>query len=138
MIFVDTNVFMYAVGRAHPLRQDAQDFFIQMRKERKTLVSSAEVAQELLHAYLPVVRTKTLDAALDLLFMGMDQILNISGKDVHHARNLSDIFPELSARDLIHLSVCQRHQITEIKTFDQPLNSAFSKKSRMYDIGDTD
>jgi len=26
MIFVDTNVFMYAVGREHPLRQDAQDF----------------------------------------------------------------------------------------------------------------
>lgn len=68
----------------------------------------------------------------------MDQILSISGEDVHHARNLSDIFPELTARDLIHLSVCQRHRITEIKTFDQPLNSAFFKKSRICDMGDTD
>jgi len=27
MIFVDTNVLMYAVGRDHPLRADAQAFF---------------------------------------------------------------------------------------------------------------
>jgi len=27
MIFVDTNVLMYAVGRAHPLRTEAQAFF---------------------------------------------------------------------------------------------------------------
>ena len=27
MIFVDTNVFMYAVGRPYPLKSEAQDFF---------------------------------------------------------------------------------------------------------------
>ena len=127
MIFVDTNVFMYAVGRDHPLRQAAQDFFIQSRKERKTLVSSAEVAQELLHAYLPASRIETLDAALDLFSFGMDRILDITIDDVRHARNLAEIFPNLTARDLLHVSVCQRHRITKIKTFDQGLNSAFSK-----------
>jgi len=130
VIFVDTNVFMYAVGRAHPLRQVAQDFFIQSRKERKTLVTSAEVAQELLHAYLPVGRTETLDAALNLISFGMDQILSIGIEDVRHARNLADIFSDLTARDLLHLSVCQRHRITKIKTFDQALNSAFSKQAK--------
>ena len=127
MIFVDTNVFMYAVGRDHPLRQTAQDFFIQSRKERKTLVSSAEVAQELLHAYLPAGRIETLDAALDLFSFGMDRILDVTIDDVRHARNLAEIFPNLTARDLLHLSICQRHRITKIKTFDQGLNSAFSK-----------
>lgn len=29
MIFVDTNVFMYAVGRPHPLRKNAQEFFVE-------------------------------------------------------------------------------------------------------------
>ena len=64
-------------------------------------------------------------------FYGYVSDISISGEDVHHARNLSDIFPELMARDFIHLSVCQRHRITEIKTFDQSLNSAFSKNSRI-------
>ena len=47
MIFVDTNVFMYAVGRPHSLRNDAQRFFEDGRREGKQLVTSAEVLQEL-------------------------------------------------------------------------------------------
>ncbi|NTU47754.1 MAG: type II toxin-antitoxin system VapC family toxin, partial [Syntrophobacteraceae bacterium] len=66
MIFVDSNVFIYAVGRPHPLRAEAQEFFISSRAQGKKLVTSAEVLQELLHAYLPVARTATLDAALTL------------------------------------------------------------------------
>ncbi len=27
MIFVDTNVFMYAVGKEHPRREQAREFF---------------------------------------------------------------------------------------------------------------
>jgi uncharacterized protein len=56
MIFVDSNVFIYAVGRSHPLREEAQRFFIRSRKEGKRLVTSAEVLQELLYVYLPVRR----------------------------------------------------------------------------------
>ena len=67
MIFVDTNVIMYAVGRAHPLREEARSFFSStMAKDLNDLCTSAEVLQELLHAYLPVGRLQTLDAALTL------------------------------------------------------------------------
>lgn len=34
---------------------------------------------------------------------------------------------KLSARDLVHLSVCQMNKIRELKTFDQNLLSAFRK-----------
>jgi predicted nucleic acid-binding protein len=127
MIFVDTNVFMYAVGREHPLRQDAQNFFIHSRRAGQRLVSSAEVAQEMLHAYLPVGRIKTLNSAFDLLISGLDQVFDISLEDVQHARNLTKVFSNLTARDLLHLSICQRRHIKEIKTYDQELQSAFSK-----------
>ena len=53
MIFVDTNVFMYAVGKAHPLRSRARDFFTGSIQNVETLCTSAEVLQELMHAYLP-------------------------------------------------------------------------------------
>ena len=55
MIFVDSNVFIYAVGRSHPLRREAQEFFLESRKKGKKLITSAEVLQELLHVYLPAV-----------------------------------------------------------------------------------
>lgn len=39
MIYVDSNVFIYAVGRAHPLRSEAQDSFISSREGEKKLVT---------------------------------------------------------------------------------------------------
>ena len=69
MIFVDTNVLMYAVGRRHPLRSEARAFFETALTDASVrLCTSAEVLQELLHAYVPVQRITTLDAALQLAF----------------------------------------------------------------------
>jgi uncharacterized protein len=127
MIFVDSNVFIYAVGRPHPLKTEAQNFFIDSGKKGKRLVTSAEVLQELLHVYLPVERMATLDAAMALATQGVDQIIPIDSAAVLHARNLVDNFPGLTARDLLHLSVCQLHNIKNLKTFDRNLLAAFKK-----------
>ena len=67
MTVVDTNVVMYAVGRPHPLQRVAREFLTQCVRDRKPLCTSAEVLQELAHAYLPVEREPTLDAALALV-----------------------------------------------------------------------
>jgi len=50
VIFVDTNVLMYAVGGPHPLRTEARAFFEDALESGLPLVTSAEVLQELLHA----------------------------------------------------------------------------------------
>ena len=47
MIFVDTNVFMYAIGRSHPLQETAQDFSAEAAESHLRLFTSAEVLQEL-------------------------------------------------------------------------------------------
>jgi len=125
VIFVDSNVFIYAVGRSHPLRTEARDFFVGCRKKGARLVTSAEVLQELLHVYLPVRRMETLDAALELATLGIDQIIPIDQDTVLHARHLADRFPGLTARDLLHLAVCQTNKIKELKTFDRNLLTAF-------------
>ena len=127
MIFVDSNVFVYAVGKPHPLRAEAQSFFMESSRNGKRLVTSAEVLQELLHVYLPVGRIETLDAALDLATKGVDLIIPIAGETVIQARHLVDEYPGLTARDLLHLSVCQIYKISDIKTFDRNLNAAFKK-----------
>jgi predicted nucleic acid-binding protein len=125
VIFVDTNVFMYAVGREHPLRSEAQTFFLSALETGKVLVTSSEALQELLHAYLPVGRMGTMDAALALAEGRMAQIWAVDAEDVLLARNLLDRHPALGARDLIHLASCLRREVAEIKTFDRTLASAF-------------
>jgi len=128
MIFVDTNVIMYAVGRDHPLRAEARGFFESaMERDRNELCTSAEVLQELLHAYIPVARSQTLDAALTLAGSCIATVFPIDTEDVRAARLLADGFQELGARDLIHLAVCRRHSVAEIKTFDRGLAAAFAK-----------
>lgn len=127
MIFVDTNVLMYAVGGAHPLKADARTFFAEALERRSQLVTSAEVLQELLHVYLPVRRTKTLDAALDLADACVGVIWPVERDDVLLARALADRHAGLRARDLMHLACCRRHEVDEIKTFDRALDAAFRR-----------
>lgn len=128
MIYVDTNVFVYAVGRPHPLRTEAQNFFLEARTQGKTLVTSSEAMQELLHIYLPVRRFGTLDHALRLAMETSDQILAIDSQAVLHARLLADEYPALSARDLLHFAVCQLQDVAELKSFDRGLSTAFNKR----------
>ncbi len=109
MIFVDTNVFMYAVGGEHPLRDRAQRFFMEAIESSVPCVTSAEVLQELLHAYVPVGRFATLDAAFALV----DDVISTTG---------------LGARDLIHLACCRRRNATAIQTFDRGLAAAFARR----------
>lgn len=124
MIFVDTNVVMYAVGREHPLRDDARDVFRSALADGAVLVTSAEVLQELLHAYLPVGRLATLDAALTLVRARVAEVWPVEEDDVRLARLLADEYQALRARDLIHLASCRRRSVESIQTFDRALRAA--------------
>ncbi len=124
MIFVDTNVVMYAVGRRHPLREDARAFFAEHLGAPGGLVTSAEVLQELLHAYLPVGRWATLDAALTLVESCVGQVWSVAAEDVRLARLLAGRYSALGARDLLHLACCRRRDVEQVKTYDRALAAA--------------
>lgn len=126
MIFVDTNVLMYAVGRSHPLREQSRAFFEESLASNERLVTSTEVLQELLHAYLPVRRIETLDAALTLAETRISKIWSVEPEDIRLARLLLDRHPSLGARDLLHLACCKRRGIVRIHTFDRGLATAFA------------
>lgn len=123
MIFVDTNVFIYAVGRPHELQETARAFFIESGRREETLCTSAEVLQELAHAYLRVGRLQTLDAALSLATEVCTEVWPLEEADVTLARLLHNRYPTLGARDLCHLASCRRRGVREIMTFDQALAS---------------
>lgn len=124
MTFVDTNVFMYAVGGEHPLQASARAFLDGSLRRRTALCTSAEVLQELMHAYLPVRRMEQLDAAFSLIADTGVEVWPLEAADVHLARRLGDRFPELAARDLCLLASCRRRNVAEIVTFDRALASA--------------
>lgn len=124
MTFVDTNVYMYAVGRPHPLREEARRFFLDATSDGSPLVTSAEVLQELLHAYLPAGRLDRLNAAMRLAVQTAVEIWPVTVDDVRMAHTLVPGYSELAARDLVHLATCRRHGVSRVRTFDRALASA--------------
>ncbi len=129
MIFVDANVFMYAVGREHQLKQASRDFFDRSAFDGTPLVTSAEVLQELVHAYLPVNRLEELDSAISVLARYDIEVWPLEEADVNLARQLHESHPYLSARDLCHLASCRRRGVSEVMTFDQSLRGVFGSVS---------
>ncbi len=123
MIFVDTDVVMYAVGRSHPLQEEVRQRLLALPVGG--LATSAEVLQELLHAYLPANRLADLDHAFQLVADRM-QVWSLTFEDGRAARRLADVHPALSARDLAHLALCRSHQAQEPWTYDRGLAAAFS------------
>ena len=123
MIFVDTNVFMYAVGRSHPLQDEAQAFFAEAADSHLRLFTSAEVLQELMHVYEATRRMDTLAVAMDLVDKSTAEVWPLEREDVELARQMYVRYPTLSARDLCHLASCRRRGISQVKTFDQALLS---------------
>ena len=124
-MFVDANVFMYAVGRPHPLREVAIELLRTARVDQVTLFTSAEVLQELLHAYHPVGRTQVLNDAIALVERTVTEVWSLQPQDVNLALELRHDYSHLSARDLCHLASCLRRGVSEVLTFDQSLRGAF-------------
>ena len=127
MIFVDTNVFMYAVGRPHELQEPAQRFFVEANRSGTSLCTSAEVMQELAHTYLPTGRLQTFDAALGLIARAAVEVWPLEEADVTLARRLHEQYPTLQARDLCHLASCRRRGVRKIKTFDHALGGVVAQ-----------
>ncbi len=124
MVFVDTSVMMYAVGREHPLRPAARRFFAEATADRRPLATSSEVLQELAHAYLPVERARALAAALRIVERTRMEVWPLEREDVILGIELAARHPALGARDLCHLASCQRRGVDHIRTFDRALRAA--------------
>jgi predicted nucleic acid-binding protein len=124
VIFVDTNVFMYAVGRPHPHRDDARAFIESSLAREVSLVTSAEVLQEMLHTYIPAKRFEVLKAAWTLAW-SVATLWGVEPEDVELAYSLRARHPDISARDLLHLACCRRHNVEDLMTFDKDLRAAW-------------
>ncbi len=75
MIFIDSNVPMYLVGRSHPLKSQAEELLEAAVTSGERLVTSAEVLQEILHRYVAIDRRAALHVAV-MLGQGISRIMS--------------------------------------------------------------
>ncbi len=118
MIFVDSNVPMYLVGAAHPLKAVARARLEEAISGGERLVTSAEVLQEILHRYVAIERREAIRPALDALLGVVDEVYPVERADVEKATEVLAGRLRISARDALHVAVMARRQVKRILSFD--------------------
>lgn len=119
MIFIDANVPMYLVGGEHAHKVDAWRTLERLVGERRPLLTSSEIFQEILHRYVSIDRRDLIERAFEVLQGVVDEVLPVEEQDVLLAKDLVHANSSLSARDALHVAVMRRHQISEILSFDR-------------------
>jgi hypothetical protein len=122
-LFIDSAVIMYAAGADHPLREPCRQIINAIADGRTSAVTSTEVIQEILHRHLsqrrPEIGRAQAQEALDLFA----PVVPITHALMRRLPGLTDRYPNLHARDLVHVATCIHEGITEIvspdKGFDQ-------------------
>lgn len=118
MILVDSNIPMYLVGAPHAHKSDARRLLEKVVGERQSLVTDAEVLQEILHRYVAIDRRDAIQPAFDALLGIVDQVLAIDRSTAERAKQIVLGYRQLSARDAVHIAIMERHGIEQIMTFD--------------------
>lgn len=123
MILVDSNIPMYLIGSPHPHKTDAQRLLERLIASRESLVTDAEVLQEILHRYVAIDRRDAIQPAFDALLGVVDEVFGVDRGIVERAKQIVLGYRQLSARDAVHLSVMQHYGIQQILSFDSGFDS---------------
>ena len=109
---------MYLVGAPHAHKSDARRLLEKVVSECQSLVTDAEVLQEILHRYVAIDRRDAIQPAFDALIGIVDQVLAVDRSIAERAKQIVLGYRQLSARDAVHIAVMEHHGIEQIMTFD--------------------
>jgi uncharacterized protein len=120
-MYVDTSVFMYAVGRASRYKEPCARILQVGAAETVVLVTSAETLQEVLHRYRSIGRESDIRTAFETIIASVKRVLPVTVEDIEEARQIGERTrrgSHVPARDLVHAAIAQRQGIREILTVD--------------------
>ena len=109
---------MYLVGTRDSHKAEAERRVERLIRERRHMVTDAEVLQEILHRYVSINRRESIQPAFDALLRIADEVLAVERATLERAKTIVMGHRDLSARDAVHLAVMEQHGIEEILSFD--------------------
>jgi predicted nucleic acid-binding protein len=120
LLFIDTNVVIYAAGRPHPLKGPCQEILQLLEDHPEAFMTSVEILQELLHRFISLKLWHDGGRSAFAAFSALvrERVESINERDVTVAATLADSHPDLSARDLLHIAVMKRLGLTHIISVD--------------------
>lgn len=122
-IFVEANVFLYAVGAESPHRDACRSVLQAVGQGKLDGVTSSEVLQEILHVRSRRVNiqdaTSAVRAAADLVV----EVFPVTIRDVLEACRLLESHSGLGARDALHAAVMRNSQVHLLVSLDRDFDA---------------
>lgn len=110
---------MYLVGAPHSNKEKALEWIERLLSERRRLVTTAEVFQEILHRYSALKRREYIDVAFQALKEVVEEVFPITAEDVFEAKQILTHSDACSSRDCLHVASMRRQNIFEILSFNK-------------------
>jgi hypothetical protein len=117
-VFLDTNIFLYAAGPPHPLREACAKVLRRVAEGSLDATINSEVIQEVLYV---LTRRGRRDDALKLaghLASLFPDLLAVTRDDVVGACELLRQYPRLSVRDAVHVGTMLRNGLQTVVSVD--------------------
>lgn len=119
MIFLDTNVFLYAAGGPHRYRDPCQSVLLRLRENSLIATTNTEVIQELLYVLRRKNREKqALELARDVIAL-LPDLLPVTRVDAALACDLLEQHPDLPTRDAVHVATMRSNGLDTLISADQ-------------------
>jgi predicted nucleic acid-binding protein len=118
MIYVDSCIPMYLIGKDHPNKRRIMDLVSNLIYSHEVLITSTESFQEIIHRYKAIKDFKHLQIAYSALDDIVLQIEDVKKVDVDESKNYAIQYEKLSSRDCLHLAVMKRIKCDSIWTYD--------------------
>ena len=117
--FIDTNVPIYAAGRAHPLKEPCIQVLLLAAEHPQAFITDAEVLQELLHRYLALrLWPQGREVFWRFNELMQERVETVQAADVKQAAGMADTYSELDSRDFLHAAVMWRLGLRRIISVD--------------------
>ena len=119
LIFVDTNIPLYAMGPTHPYKESCLLWLKAAAEGRRQAVTDVEVLQEILYRSWSRKELSFGFEIFEHVRILLPAVYPVTLVDIERAKSLLEDVPALSPRDAIHAAVMLNREIATILSFDR-------------------
>ncbi len=116
--FIDTNIFMYAIGVSHSCKEPCERLVQRILEGEVEGIINTEVLQEILYRYSSIGKHKIGYQLFDTLIDTFPMIWPVEKEDVVIARQLQQK-SDIKTRDAIHVATMKRNDVNILYSYDK-------------------
>lgn len=118
MFFVDTNIFMYAVGKDHPYKKPSLRFFESVAEKDTKIAINTEVLQEILYRFWAIKKINQGFELFEYANALSEWVYPVSHEIIKRSKAIMQKRAGLSPRDALHAATMLEHRIATIISYD--------------------